>query len=791
MEGSLSKVAGQVLSLLPSDGKPVSNTVICRELEISSDRFQAARFELIEKGLASSGKGRGGSLRRVAEGWASLRQGLPIQPLVELFSKEGKADFKERANIENDEAVQFENQLWRLVYNLQPKLITTGRDPVFELKTGRFRPDLCAIFDQFALISDCKHTFHGTYVSDWLDKVDYSRGDIQQIFQRSGINRIIYLCVVKDVQSLEQRIHARARKLSVKLIDSQQLEYFTTVHREAGIGVSHLFWAEVAPKVVHLEEESVPALSVKLGKRREAFVFSINAHHLLPRARVSHRELHGRDVKGIGYQRMLRKGRLNSIAKHIKSFKTFPTPIVLILDDNTRFDHGKTEDATSRSRVGHLWLSDKPGSVQVIDGQHRLYGYSLVPPEDDHIIHVIAYKSGNDFDPARMFVDINSKQKPVSSGLMWELYPNIYQQQHSDYFRAMISVALEGAIEGRQNLVHHISSGSRGAISFAALCAEIPKSGLLTREGGFIRSIAGNTDDQTKRLESWMTTFFDVLTNLEHSYPKVVQTLFLRNVGVIPALRLYGKILKYEYSLGNHDVLKNSTKRNTAMAEYFRIICQQFEERELSELESLRSQRSSQGGYKRLFDEFVEIIDKKHRPGFAGAKRSEGLYHRAEEFIALVENINRQGTMLGTTSAHVFKEFDPSSIRRIAKKSMDIDSFERLIKTLHQEIFEGSGDKGPQNRLASLLGVNEIIAVDSLKELAALRVYYSHKSALLDSQKRRYAVEAFRRLHVSLGSVNPAELSNEECETAANSLLDTLSSSVLKPALKRIIEPTV
>ncbi len=84
---------------------------------------------------------------------------------------------------------------------------------------------------------------------------------------------------------------------------------------------------------------------------------------------------------------------------------------------------------------------------------------------------------------------------------MWELYPDIYDEEHEDYYKAMISVAVEKSLGNLRNRVTHITSGSKGPISFSALCSEIPKAKLLMRKEGFVCSVAQDSANQTKRLE--------------------------------------------------------------------------------------------------------------------------------------------------------------------------------------------------------------------------------------------------------------------------------------------------
>jgi hypothetical protein len=373
---------------------------------------------------------------------------------------------------------------------------------------------------------------------------------------------------------------------------------------------------------------------------------------------------------------------------------------------------------------------------------------------------------------------------------MWELYPDIYGPDHTDFYKAMISVAVEKGLGELKKKVRHITSGSKGSITFSAVCSEIPKAKLLTRDGGFVRSVVEDRVGQTKRLEQWLRVFFSVLIKLEESFPKVVNNLLLRNAGIIPALRVFGRMLRYEDSCGNREVVKNIATLEQVTTSYFRTICQSYEQKDLGELQRLRSQRSSQGGYRRSYEDFVDVIDKQFRPGFAGPKASDELYRQTEKLIATVEEINRKGIALGTTQSHVFKEFDPAELMRIARKNLDNDSFERFIKTLHQEIIEGSGETySPNNRLAKLLQLQEILSLSSLRALHSLRIYFSHKSALIDAPKRRAAVDALQGLLKTSSLADPSELSPEQSEKAACNLLQGICSDVLEPALDKIKNP--
>src|ERR1019366_2617250 len=61
-------------------------------------------------------------------------------------------------------------------------------------------------------------------------------------------------------------------------------------------------------------------------------------------------------------------------------------------------------------------------SIWVIDGQHRLFGFTETDDElDKHTIPILAFEKLSTEDEAKLFVTINSKQQKVARSLLDEL----------------------------------------------------------------------------------------------------------------------------------------------------------------------------------------------------------------------------------------------------------------------------------------------------------------------------------------------------------------------------------
>lgn len=114
----------------------------------------------------------------------------------------------------------------------------------------------------------------------------------------------------------------------------------------------------------------------------------------------------------LGFQRLLDKSRAQQIADYIDAgLGTIPTSIVLSAQENARFrvlGRGKTVE-----------FYDVPKAFLILDGQHRVYGFSLAKSELR--VPVVIYNGLSRRDELRLFIDINTKQKPVPNELLLDI----------------------------------------------------------------------------------------------------------------------------------------------------------------------------------------------------------------------------------------------------------------------------------------------------------------------------------------------------------------------------------
>ena len=113
-----------------------------------------------------------------------------------------------------------------------------------------------------------------------------------------------------------------------------------------------------------------------------------------------------------GFQRLLDKRRTQEIADYIdKGFGTIPGSIVLSAQPEAKLRYIR--------KARTIRFQKTPRSFLIIDGQHRVYGFKLA--KESLRVPVVIYNGLSKADEARLFMDINTKQRPVPPELILDI----------------------------------------------------------------------------------------------------------------------------------------------------------------------------------------------------------------------------------------------------------------------------------------------------------------------------------------------------------------------------------
>jgi DGQHR domain-containing protein len=113
-----------------------------------------------------------------------------------------------------------------------------------------------------------------------------------------------------------------------------------------------------------------------------------------------------------GFQRVLDKKRAQEIADYIDTgFGTIPCSIVLSAQPKAQLEYNGENQTVTFRRI--------PGAFLILDGQHRVFGFHLA--EAKLRVPVVIYNNLKKSEEARLFIDINTKQRPVPNELLLDI----------------------------------------------------------------------------------------------------------------------------------------------------------------------------------------------------------------------------------------------------------------------------------------------------------------------------------------------------------------------------------
>ncbi len=113
-----------------------------------------------------------------------------------------------------------------------------------------------------------------------------------------------------------------------------------------------------------------------------------------------------------GFQRLLDERRAKSIARYVDTgFGTVPGAVVLSAQSRAQLTFDKDS--------GRLNFRVDPKSFLIIDGQHRVYGFKLA--KSSVSVPVVIYNKLTRAQECRLFMDINTKQRPVPNELLLDI----------------------------------------------------------------------------------------------------------------------------------------------------------------------------------------------------------------------------------------------------------------------------------------------------------------------------------------------------------------------------------
>ena len=241
----------------------------------------------------------------------------------------------------------------------------------------------------------------------------------------------------KDIKSI---MHHLDKKDNIFLF-KDDVQYFEKEINQIGILTRNDFLNLIK---IEREKKSKEINAIKFYiKDTPAYSFIARVDELLETCYIQRR--YNNDE---GYQRALDYERIRNISDQINKEKiiAFPNSIIVNSERKIGMDQYTKEDCPKTSPIN---LPISYCELKVVDGQHRLLGFSKVDQviQKQSYLPVIAFENLDKRDEIKMFVDINSKQKRVDQNLVLYLKKsfewNISDKEYYEKMSVQIAEYLE------------------------------------------------------------------------------------------------------------------------------------------------------------------------------------------------------------------------------------------------------------------------------------------------------------------------------------------------------------
>ena len=249
-------------------------------------------------------------------------------------------------------------------------------------------------------------------------------GGLNNIDSLKNYNDLRLVLATKGIQPTERNKKLCETEPKVYLWDEQFFEYYKTLQTKIDVYAKYELQRELEIKLDDSEFinlKNMPSLRVKLENGDFYYLTAADPIDLLKVSYVARRERGDQSF----YQRMINQDKVKKIAFQIQKNKlSFFNNLILstLSDVGLEFEELRSKDNVA---TGMLSVNNGLRSLWVVDGQHRLYGYSKVRDLSElnkPKIPLSIIVSKSEKDQGSVFISINTNQTVLSEDYKWDLY---------------------------------------------------------------------------------------------------------------------------------------------------------------------------------------------------------------------------------------------------------------------------------------------------------------------------------------------------------------------------------
>ena len=426
---------------------------------------------------------------------ADIDEGWELATYLKASSKSGGRKTKLRKEKLVGDA--FEDEVWTMFYKMGfYRLNKTRKFTIYDLQ-GNYNQqiDVFAADDDTVLVVECKAAKERKKQS-FKQEID-SLGTHIELIQKAikknpkyADKKLAFIWATKKY-TLNSQDRERLNNYNICYFNDDAIRYYTQLAAHLGSAARYQLLGDIfRGKDIKGMDMRIPAIKGTMGGL-DYYAFSIEPEKLLKISYVLH---HSLAITGSmpTYQRIIKKQRLTEIRKFINGGGYFPNSVIISIDTGNKkmqFDQASCPVNSELCKIGTLHLPQKYHSAYIIDGQHRLYGYSDSDYASKNTIPVVAFVNLDQQTQMKLFMEINENQKSVPKTLRVVLRGDLFwgddnKGKQRDALRSRLAQQLgsddDSPLKDRVVISEDTEQNDFTCISVEAIQNAIKSSGFLS-----------------------------------------------------------------------------------------------------------------------------------------------------------------------------------------------------------------------------------------------------------------------------------------------------------------------
>lgn len=375
----------------------------------------------------------------------------------------------------------FENEVWLNFYRMGFKYMNDDNNFVLDLDGNSKQLDVVAVDDETIVVVECKasKTFdRNTTFKQELESIEgYWPAAKKELTDHFPGRKAKFIFATKNYRiEKDSADMTRIKRIGAAYFNYDTVLYYRDLSDHLGPAarfqlLGNIFKGETIDGL----DTSVNAVRGEMGNHKY-YMFQIEPEKLLKLGYVNHRT-NANIANFPTYQRLISKARLKSSREYVENKNGyFPNNLICSLDGEIKFTPYK-----EGVEAGILELPQTYQSIYIIDGQHRLYGYSGSALSSTDKLIVVGFTDLTKEEQLEMFMDINENQKAVGKSLKNTLKADLqWESEDPNARKDALCIKIAEALGDDKDsaLYGRIRTGEESETEFRCITTEAIKTGL-------------------------------------------------------------------------------------------------------------------------------------------------------------------------------------------------------------------------------------------------------------------------------------------------------------------------